>query len=93
MKINLTLVGNWSETSHFGPFIIDIELPVIKEVKVEGKPCEVGDKLSITIVGEPHGTAKFSLGDVAQDVPMKEAPDGEVGSSTETFLKSRGVTV
>jgi len=68
--------GNWSEPVRFGPFIIDTVPPVIKDVTVEGKPYRVGAKITITMSGDPKGTAKFSLGNVAQDVTMKEGPDG-----------------
>ena len=75
--------GNWSDTGHVGPFVIDSTPPAITEVTVEGRPNQVGAQITIILKGEKGGKARFSLGDVVEDVEMEEKPDGEyIGTYT-----------
>jgi len=45
-----------------------------------------GDVLTIKMVGQPNGRARFSLGDEVSDRPMREGPDG-VYTATYTVKK------
>jgi len=71
----LDSVGN-SVTDTSKKVTIDNTLPIINSVKVTGSPGKAGDKITVTMVGEPNGNAKFSITGVISDQDMTEQPLG-----------------
>jgi photosystem II stability/assembly factor-like uncharacterized protein len=85
----LDSVGNYvTDTSK--KVTIDNTTPIINSVKVTGSPGKTGDKITVTMVGEPNGNAKFSITGVISDQDMTEQPLGS-GTYSGTYTILNGV--
>jgi len=54
---------------------IDSALPKIESVEIVGSPGRAGGKITVNLVGEPNASAKFKIGNIA-DENMREQPEG-----------------
>jgi len=74
----LDLVGNYvTDTSK--TVTIDNTPPTINSVRVAGSPGKAGSNITVTMIGEPNGNAKFSITGILSDQSMAEQP---IGSGT-----------
>jgi len=71
---------------------IDTTVPEIISVDVIGSPANLGDTITITLVGEPGGAAQFFIADVINNVPMTESAD-QPGTYTGTYTVTEDINV
>ncbi len=80
VTVSFTNALGQTETDTSQKVTIDTQAAVTS-VSVKGSPAKAGDKITVTVVAEPNGTATFSIEDVsgATDVPMAETDGTYVG--------------
>lgn len=66
------LAGN-ATTDKTQSVTIDTTTPKITSITIVGSPAKINETITITLVGEKNGTAKFSIANLVQDVAMIES--------------------
>jgi hypothetical protein len=93
VSVKLIGAGGIETTNEDKAVTIDTMPPAIESVDISGSPAtRAGDIITVNLLGEPGGAATFSIGDIAQDIPMQESKDSP-GSYEGSYTVGEGMSV